>query len=527
MAYHTTTYLIVFLPLTACIYQLVPRGVRRFVLLFAGYLFYWSISKMLVLFLIGTSLFTHYICAWMTWLRKEGMPEAAEEGAQKDVRTERIRREKKILAFGILVLLGILGYLKYRGFFVLNWNRLSEKTSCLPLLQQTEAMIPIGISFYTLQAIGYMTDVYWKRAEVCRHPGKTALFLGFFPQIMEGPICSYAQTADLLWEGAPIRFHDLSTGSVRILWGLFKKLIIADRLSVLVGAIYGDPSKYSGAQIAVAAVAYTIQLYMEFSGCMDIVIGSGRIFGIPLPENFRQPFFAEDAADFWRRWHMTLGVWFRTYVFYPVSLSRAVKRWMAFTKPRFGKTFAKLGTMAMALFPVWMCNGLWHGPKWSYVFYGMYYFAVLFLTAALEPLRDACLNKMGIRKEAVWYKTARVMKTWVIVFTGELFFRAEGLREGAGMFLSMFRGFSLRQLDREFWFSPGLDKADYLAVIAGCAVVLAVDIMNEKKLLGESGLNGLCMPVRWSIYYGLLFSVILFGAYGIGYNSVDLIYAGF
>ena len=396
MAYHTTTYLIVFLPLTACIYQLVPRGVRRFVLLFAGYLFYWSISKMLVLFLIGTSLFTHYICAWMTWLRKEGMPEAAEEGAQKDVRTERIRREKKILAFGILVLLGILGYLKYRGFFVLNWNRLSEKTSCLPLLQQTEAMIPIGISFYTLQAIGYMTDVYWKRAEVCRHPGKTALFLGFFPQIMEGPICSYAQTADLLWKGEPIRFHDLSTGSVRILWGLFKKLIIADRLSVLVGAIYGDPSEYSGAQIAVAAVAYTIQLYMEFSGCMDIVIGSGRIFGIPLPENFRQPFFAEDAADFWRRWHMTLGVWFRTYVFYPVSLSRAVKRWMAFTKPRFGKTFAKLGTMAMALFPVWMCNGLWHGPKWSYVFYGMYYFAVLFLTAALEPLRDACLNKMGI-----------------------------------------------------------------------------------------------------------------------------------
>lgn len=527
MAYHTPAYLIVFLPITACIYQLARRDKRRYVLLLAGYIFFWTFSKILLLFLIGTTLFTHYICSWMTRVREQRLYFVVREQEKLHRKAGNNKEEKMILIFGILVLLGVLGYLKYHNFFVSNWMFIADRLGFVSSLQEKELLIPIGISFYTLQAIGYMIDVYWNKTEVNLHPGKLALFLGFFPQIMEGPISSYGQTADQLWKGEPILPENLCTGSVRILWGLFKKLIIADRLYVLVGTIYDSPEDYKGAAIAVAAIAYTIQLYMEFSGCMDIVIGSGRVFGIQLPENFRQPFMAESASDFWRRWHITLGVWFRTYVFYPISVSRTMKKWTKFARRRFGKNTARTGTMAMALFPVWLCNGLWHGPKWNYIFYGMYYFAILLLETAIEPVRDSFLNRYKIRKEAKWYRAVRIAKTWSIVFTGELFFRAEGLGLGIKMFLSMFSGFSFRQLNRDFLLGLGLDKADYIAILAGCVIVLAVDIINEKKLLGEDGIKELCLPVRWGLYYSLLFSVILFGAYGIGYNTVDLIYAGF
>ena len=180
MAYHTTAYLIVFLPVTACIYQLARRDKRRYVLLLAGYYFFWTFSKMLLFFLIGTTLFTHYICLWMTRIREQKLSFAMRECEKPHRKTGNSKEEKKLLIFGILVLLGVLGYLKYHNFFVANWNILADRIGFISPLQEKELLIPIGISFYTLQAIGYMADVYWSKAEVYPHPGKIALFLGFF-----------------------------------------------------------------------------------------------------------------------------------------------------------------------------------------------------------------------------------------------------------------------------------------------------------------------------------------------------------
>lgn len=165
-----------------------------------------------------------------------------------------------------------------------------------PFFQMKVLLLPIGISFYTLQAIGYMADVYWEKIPAERHLGKLALFLGFFPQIMEGPICSYSSTADTLWKCSPLTGANLSKGSIRIFWGLFKKMIIADRLYVIVCAVFDHYENYSGVVVVAAAVAYTVQLYMEFSGCMDIVIGSGRLFGVELPENFPSAFCIRECG---------------------------------------------------------------------------------------------------------------------------------------------------------------------------------------------------------------------------------------
>lgn len=529
MAYHTSVYLFLFLPAALLAYQLTPKKKRWVTLVLCGYFFFWMISKKLIVYLFAATLITHYIGVWLQTQKDACRIECAglSGGDAGKVKKQYKKKERRILAGGVLLLLAILAYLKYYNFFAENVNFLLQNVGDVPVLETKKLLLPIGISFYTLQAIGYMADVYWGKFDGRQPLGKVALFLAFFPQIMEGPISLYSQTADVLWEGKTLEWDNLTGGGVRIIWGLFKKMVIADRLYVPVQAIFVHYEKYHGAMIAFAAVAYTVQLYMEFSGCMDIIIGSGRMFGVKLPENFRQPFASRNAAEFWRRWHITLGVWFKTYIFYPVSVSTLVKKWNRFGKAHLGKYLTKLGVSAFCLFPVWLCNGLWHGARWSYIFYGMYYFVILFAEVALEPVREKVIKNCHLNEQAFYVRIPRILKTWLIIFVGELFFRADTLTAGFVMFRNMFRDFHLRSLCDGTLLAFGLDQADYLAIICGCAVVFIVGIIKERNLLGEEGIGTLCLPVRWALYYSLILALVIFGAYGAGYQQVDMIYAGF
>lgn len=529
MAYHTSVYLFLFIPAVLLCYQLTPRKKRWITLLFFNYIFFFILSKWRILYLAGATLVTWGAGCLLGRKKTQRAGEVSRlDGAEaKAARNKYQKEEKRLLTAGILLLLSVLLYLKYYNFFAENLNRLLEKTGIGASLSLKNLLLPIGISFYTLQAVGYLADVYWEKMPPERHLGKVALFLSFFPQIMEGPISLYQQTADDLWEGKPLTAKNLSRGSIRIIWGLFKKLVIADRLYVVVEELFQNYTAYHGAMIAFAAIAYTVQLYMEFSGCIDIIIGSGRLFGVIVPENFRQPFFSKNAAEFWRRWHITLGVWFKTYIFYPITVSSLMRKWNRFGKKHLNKYLKKAGASVLTLFPVWFCNGLWHGARWSYLFYGMYYFVILVAEVALEPVRDRAAAALRINKEATWYQTIRILKTWVIIFTGELFFRADTLTDGFRMFGRIFQGFVPAGLPDGTLLSLGLDRADYLAVAAGCVVVAVVGVVKEKNLLGEKGLQGLGLPIRWALYLLLIFSVLIFGAYGIGYQQVDMIYAGF
>lgn len=522
MAYHDPVYLFLFLPLTLAAYQCTSRNRRWLVLLGAGYLFFWSVSGKLVLYLIGTTLWCHYISLWMGIVKAE-----KRNRTEKRDREFYKRKERLILAGGIGVLLGVLAYLKYYNFFVCNAGSFLDILGMGEFFRIKSLIMPIGISFYTLQAIGYLADVYWEKIPSRQNLGKLALFLGFFPQIMEGPIGMYSQTAEALWKGESLKAENLTAGSVRILWGLFKKMVIADRLYLLVTGVFDHYESYHGSIVAVAAIAYTVQLYMEFSGCMDIVIGSGQLFGVHLPENFRQPFASVSAAEFWRRWHITLGTWLKTYVFYPVSASRPVKHWNRFGRKHLGKYWTRLGGVAICLFPVWLCNGIWHGAGWHYIFYGMYYFVILLVGAAAEPARNRIIRKFGIREQAWYWRTPRILKTWMIIFVGELFFRANGLKAGWHMFQSMFRDFQPAVIWDGSLLGFGLDAGDYLAIAAGCGIAWIVGMIKERNLLGDEGISKFSLPLRWIIYYGLILAVLVFGAYGVGYRQVDLIYAGF
>lgn len=508
MAYQSMVYGFAFLPLCLAAYQIAPQEWRRRVLLGFSYLFFWLLSGKLIVYLLGTTVFVHCMGIWLDSIRSEK------------------KKARRVLTFGILVLLGVLAYLKYYNFFVENVTGIFG--NALPFtLAEKKILMPVGISFYTLQAIGYMADVYWGKIRAEEKLEKTALFLAFFPQIMEGPICRYSDTCDALYSGRPLEAENLTNGYIRIFWGLFKKKVIADRLAIGVDAIFGNYTSYSGFMVAFAAVAYTVQLYMEFSGCMDIIIGSGQLFGVTLPENFRQPFCAQSAAEFWRRWHITLGTWFKTYIFYPVSMSAPVKRWNQYGRKHFGKYVTMLGTSAMALFPVWLCNGLWHGARWSYIFYGMYYFTLILAGIAVEPVRDRILQVFHISERSVGLKFMRIAKTWLIIFTGELFFRADGLRAGIYMFRSMFRNFDLGNLTDGSLLELGMTKADLIAVVAGCVAVAVVGFIKERGTNVRISLDRKPVFMRWSFYYVLILAVIVIAAYGDGYQAVDMIYAGF
>lgn len=528
MAYQSLVYGFVFLPLCLAAYQIAPQRWRKRVLLAFSYLFFWLLSRELIIYLLGTTVFVHCTGIWLEWLKSEQKAEllTADRSEKKRIKSIYQKKSRQVLAFGVLMLLGTLAYLKYYNFFASNVNGIFG--GILPFtIEQKNILMPVGISFYTLQAIGYMADVYWGKIRAEENMEKTALFMAFFPQIMEGPICRYQDTCDTLYEGRPLQMNNLTDGYIRIFWGLFKKTVIADRLAIGVDAIFGNYASYSGSMIVFAAVAYTIQLYMEFSGCMDIIIGSGQLFGVKLPENFRQPFSAQSAAEFWRRWHITLGTWFKTYIFYPVSMSSPVKKWNQYGRKHFGKYITMLGTSAIALFPVWICNGLWHGARWSYIFYGMYYFSLILVGIAVEPVRDRILKILHISPEFQGLKYMRIAKTWVIIFVGELFFRADGLRAGVHMFRSIFRNFQLSNLWDGSLLNLGMSRADLFAVMAGCIVVAIVGSAKERGIRVRNSLEKKPVFIRWSIYYALILAVIVIAAYGDDYQVVDMIYAGF
>ena len=510
ITYTNEVYLVWFLPLCLLAYQLCPRRHRGKVLIGASYVFFFIISKWLLLYLAGLSILTHYLAIGIEMSRQKG------------------RKGKVFWWIALLVPLGILFVWKYGNFVVQNLTKLVNQAGDRSVVISYPAVaLPIGISFYTLEAVGYVCDVWWGRIKASRKLENTILFLCFFPKLMEGPICRWQDVEATMFSHENLKLDNLETGAIRIFWGLLKKIVVADRLAIVVDALYKNYASYEGLVIVLAAILYTAQLYMEFSGVMDIVIGSARLFGIRLPENFRQPFFAKNASEFWKRWHISLGVWFKNYIFYPMSTSGLVKKWNKFGRKKLGKGFTRAMTSALCLFPVWMANGVWHGARWSYIFYGMYYFVIVLAETITEPAWKKGMEKIHVNMNAPWYRFLQMLKLLAIVFTGEMFFRANGFRDGLAMFTRIFRGSGIQLLKDHLLLNLGIDKYDWIVAILGIIVVAVADILKEKGLLSLDKLKTARMPIRWSAYYALIIFVIIFGAYGDGYKAIDLIYAGF
>lgn len=529
MSYHTVDFLVLFLPLVIGMHFITPQRHRWKILLAASYFFFWSISGTLIIYLLLSTFAIHYAGLWLNTIASDGKLkiQQAEKEERKAIKAQIKKRQRAVLALMVFLHIGLLLCLKYLHFFGTNVNNLLTALNLPDIFPATKFALPIGISFYTLQAVSYIADVYTGKISPDKNLGRLALFMSFFPIIMEGPICRYSDTAQSLFEGRRIQYANLISGMQRILFGMFKKIVIADRLNLLVKTVFNRYESYDGTVIFIAMLCYTCQLYMDFSGTMEIVMGIGEIFGVKIPENFRQPFFSKNISEFWTRWHITLGTWFRDYVYYPLSLTKPLKRLTSSARKKVGSYYGPLVSGTIALGVVWLCNGLWHGSAWSYIFFGFYHFAMISMGNITLPLVRKVTGVLHINRESQPYVIMQIIKTFFLVNIGELFFRANGLRAGLNMFKIMVTDFSFSTFTSRALLKLGLDAQDFAIVIVGVAIVFAVSLMREKGISPGALVSKRHTVVRWSVYYAAILSIIVFGAYGLGYAPVDPMYAGF
>lgn len=528
-SYFAVIFLVAFLPICIIVYSIIPQKTKKYFLLFASMVFFWLVSGQLIVYLILTIMSVHYFGIWLD--RIQGKRNAAVKAAPKEERKALkkvfLHQSRLVLLFAAVIHIGVLLVIKYSPFFTTNVNNLFALLNVPLQLDIPSYIMPIGISFFTLQAISYLFDVYRGLIKADDNIFRLALFMSFFPQIVEGPICRYGQTADQLWNVKQIEFENLKLGAQRILFGLMKKLVIADRLNPLIKEVFSNYSNYQGGIIAIAAVCYTIQLYMDFSGTMDAVMGIAQIFGVTMPENFQRPFFSKSISEFWQRWHITLGTWFKDYIFYPVTMSKPMKNLTSSARKKLGNHFGPLLAGSVALFCVWFCNGLWHGSAWNYIFFGMYHFAFILAGNIISPAVTATNKKLHINADCFAYRTMQMVRTTILVIIGELFFRAEGLKDGLAMFGKMITDFSFSTLDSTLMDKLKIDVQDIIIVAVALVIIFVISVLNEKGINIRLSLKKKNIVIRWGLLYALIMFIVIFGAYGKGYVPVDPIYANF
>lgn len=524
MTYTSFVFFIVYFGLTYILYTLAPRKAKWCVLLAGSWVFYTVASRGNVIPLIATT-----IVVWAVGLIIQKLNNDFKQKKKQIDKAQRKKLKAKyknyklaVLTVGVLVALGVLLLMKYFNFLGGTFNKLFDTS--IPKLNLIQ---PLGISFYTLQAISYITDIYRGKYEACKNPLRISLYLSFMLTIVEGPVARYDQLGTQLNKCAYFSFKDFSFGAQLIVWGLFKKVVIADRVSELVNNVFDHYENYGGLIVIVAILAYTLQLYCEFSGVMDVINGLGEMLGIEMPKNFNRPFFAKTINEFWQRWHITLGGWLRDYIFYPISLSKPFMKLTKGARKKFNPYYANLIPTSVALFFVWFSNGLWHGAGWKYVVYGLYYYVLMMLGLFVEPLSAKVCKALKINRKSKPYFLFQIIRTFVIVNGGMLIFRAKGLRSAISMFVSIFTNFNLKVLVPGAKNGLGLDIKDYIIVAMGIVIIFAVGVLQEKQIPIRQKISEMKFPIKFIIYMAAIFVIIIFGAYGENYGVQDLIYANF
>lgn len=530
MQYNSWLYLFPFLGSSLLLYYIFPLKYRWTILLFSSIIFYLLGSRYLILFLLFSTL-TIYLATLemehrnLEFQKMKSTLEKTERKTQKKL----LEKKNKIILFLIcLINFGILFFTKYFNFAGENLNHLFSQFNLSAQIPVLHLLLPLGISFYTLSAVSYVTDVARGMCTAEHNYFRLLLFLIFFPVITEGPISRYGQLGIQLKEEHAFNYNTFCFGCQLLLWGLFQKVVLSDRVNMYVHHIFSNSSNYCGLPVILAILLYTFQIYMDFAGCINIARGSAALFGIQLEENFRRPFFSTSVNEFWRRWHITLGSWFKDYIFYPISLSHPFQKLSQNCRKHMNRYYATVVPGLFALFAVWLGNGIWHGAEWKYICYGLYYYMIMTLGILLEPLFVYILSFSHISRDMVWYHRFQIVRTFLLVNIGMLIFRAKDLSTAFSMFCSMFRSYHFKTPFFQWIFKVGgLRKLDLILIIMSIVALIFIGLHQEKGLRMRETISKLRLPFRWCIYLASVISIIAIGAYGPGYGIIDFIYAQF
>ena len=445
------------------------------------------------------------------------------------IEQEKDRKKRKLgLSLVVICNLGILVVLKYLNWGVYTYNALASRLTETPVLLDTlHFLIPLGVSFYTLSILGYVFDVYYEISPAEKNPAKLFLFGLYFPTMISGPIMRYKDMKEKIFREHAFDYSQVTGGLQRILWGFFKVLVISERLAIVVSTVYDDFYTYGGFYIIFATLCFSLQLYSNFSGSMDIVIGVSQVYGITLPENFQTPFFAKTIQEFWRRWHITLGGWLKDYILYPLLRTEFFMALPGKLKPRFGKKAAKKITTFTGMFILWFAVGLWHGGAWKYIIgSGMIPCIYIIGGEVLEPVWIKLRALFKVDKNTKWFSVFQMTRTFLLMSFAFLFFNSDGFFSALSMIGSVLTTWNPWILWDGSLLQLGLELKEWVVLILSLTLLWIVSVMQQKGNVRE-WLAGKNIVIRWMVLYALVFWVILMGNYGPGYSAAEFIYQGF
>ncbi|MBQ7320806.1 MAG: MBOAT family protein [Clostridia bacterium] len=512
-------------------YYLFPRAWQWRLLLVASLVFYWLAGPRYLIFLLLTASSTYAVGRWMdanlraqeTTLTEQR--QAWEKEQRKSFKAREKKKRFRMLLLGLIFNFGMLAVLKYTGFAVHNVNRLLHAFGAENTLNIPSLLLPMGISFYTFQSMSYLIDVYREKVSAERHPLKFLLFVSYFPQLVQGPISRYADLGPQLTAGHAFSSRNVRWGLERVLWGYFKKLVIADRALIVIKALLDEPASYRGMYVLMMILLYTVQIYADFTGGIDITVGLSEAMGIRLTENFNRPFLSRSTKEYWNRWHITMGTWFTDYVFYPLSVCKPMQRLSKFSRQHFGNAVGKRIPVYLATVATWFLTGLWHGAGWNFIVWGLLNCLVILVSQECVPLYTRFYRRFPrLNESAVWHgvQAARTVLLMGVIRTLDCYrdvpltFRLWG---------SMFTTFNYGDLFNGAVLDLGLGRADWILLLIATAVMFAVSLWGIREPV-RAKLDR--HPTAEASAVALVFLLIMiFGAYGIGFDASQFIYNQF
>lgn len=508
-----------FLCILISTYYFLPKKFQWIILLIGSYVFYAFAGVKTIGYIIFTTISVWIGTMLISKINEKKEIELIEKKevltseAKKNIKTLAKKKQRIIFLCVLLINFGILGFLKYFNFLAENVIGLFNLTTGNKIHPITLGLLlPLGISFYTFQSMGYLIDVYNGKYKSEKNLFKFALFVSFFPQIIQGPINRFDKLANQLYETHKFDLKKFEYGLQLILWGLFKKMVIADRAVSVVNQVFTHYYQYGGGITIIGVLFYSLQQYADFSGGIDVAIGIAELFGINMAINFKRPYFSTSLSEFWRRWHITLGSWMRDYIFYPIALTKRMSKIGKLANKYLGKRMGKVIPVAISNIVVFLVVGIWHGAYWHYVAWGLYNGIIIGFSAVIEPLYAWLKKITKVNTECFSYHLFRILRTFFIVNLGWYFDRAGSLKASLYMLHNTIMNFNLNQLMDGTILKLGLKEFDFQVLFVATIVLLAISIMQENGIKIRTFLSEQNLAFRWMVLYVLIFTIIYFDA---------------
>lgn len=528
MTYNSIPFLL-FFSVFLLLFFIVPKNWMKVSVIILGNIFFYRVvaGLNLLVVVIANTILLYVVSQILNTIYLKG--EAAMPfnlSKKEELNYWKVYKKKAVFpcVIGILLTIAVLIYTKAGK--MCGWTEVSS----LSQLSYGKILVPLGLSYYTFSSAGYLVDVYKRRIKPTNNIFMLFACVTFFPIIVEGPISNYDRLIAQFKAIPKFDYDRFCKGLQRMLWGLFKKMVISDRVSIYTAVVFGDVFSYAGAEIVVAAILNVIQIYTDFSGCMDIVIGVSESMGISLEENFKSPLLSTSVTDFWRRWHITLFEWFRNYIYMPIVQSKTFKRFNKKCRGWFGNHLGQNIALMIPSFSVWLITGLWHGTGKDYIVWGMYWAVLTMLSNILSPIFQQINEKCSFRSETFGWKCFQVVRTDFFYLVSGLIV-VNGSKDGLYYFVNLFN--QITQESR-IWkifngdiYTHGFTQTDSVIVFIGMFIVFVVDYINIKGNCVRIIIAEQPIFFRWMIWLSIIVVILVLGEYGPGYSSADFIYKGF